>query len=37
MGNANTPDLTRGCPAGDLENGGMIQGRVGDEDVILAR
>ena len=37
MGSINTPDLTKGFPVLDLENGGMIQGRVGDEDVILAR
>lgn len=37
MGNTNAPDFTNGFPAGHLQNGGMIQGRVGEEDVILAR
>jgi NADPH-dependent 2,4-dienoyl-CoA reductase/sulfur reductase-like enzyme/nitrite reductase/ring-hydroxylating ferredoxin subunit len=37
MGSTNTPDFTKGFPVDDLQNGGMIQGRVGDEDVILAR
>ena len=32
-----TPDFTKGFPVDDLQNGGMIQGRAGDEDVILAR
>src|SRR6516225_1087954 len=35
--NTNPPDLATGYPAGDLQDGRMIQGRVGDEDVILAR
>lgn len=37
MGSTNTPDLTKGFPVDDLQNDGMIQGRVGEEDVILAR
>ena len=37
MGSINTPDFTKGFPVDDLQNGGMIQGKVGDEDVILAR
>jgi len=37
MGNPNTPDFTEGFPVDELQTGGMIQGRVGDEDVILAR
>jgi len=37
MGSTSTPDFTKGFPVDDLQNGGMIQGRVGDEDVILAR
>jgi NADPH-dependent 2,4-dienoyl-CoA reductase/sulfur reductase-like enzyme/nitrite reductase/ring-hydroxylating ferredoxin subunit len=37
MASTNTPDLTKGFPADGLQNGGMIQGKVGDEDVILAR
>ena len=37
MGSTNSPDFTKGVRADDLQNGGMIQGRVGDEDVILAR
>ena len=37
MGNTDNPDFTKGFPLNDLENGGMIQGRVGDEDVILVR
>jgi apoptosis-inducing factor 3 len=37
MGSTNTPDFTRGFPVDELQNGGMIQGRLGDEDVILAR
>ena len=32
-----TPDFTTGFPADNLPNGGMIQGRVGEEDAILAR
>jgi NADPH-dependent 2,4-dienoyl-CoA reductase/sulfur reductase-like enzyme/nitrite reductase/ring-hydroxylating ferredoxin subunit len=37
MGSTNTPDFTTGFAIEDLKNGEMIQGRVGDEDVILAR
>ena len=37
MASTNAPDFTKGFPADDLQNGGMIQCRVGDEDVILAR
>src|SRR5215470_7685366 len=32
-----TPDFTKGFPVDDLRNGQMIQGKAGDEDVILAR
>jgi NADPH-dependent 2,4-dienoyl-CoA reductase/sulfur reductase-like enzyme/nitrite reductase/ring-hydroxylating ferredoxin subunit len=35
--NAAKPDLTQGVPLDGLADGGMIVGRVGDEDVILAR
>jgi NADPH-dependent 2,4-dienoyl-CoA reductase/sulfur reductase-like enzyme/nitrite reductase/ring-hydroxylating ferredoxin subunit len=37
MESASAPDLTTGFPANSLQNGAMIQGKVGDEDVILAR
>lgn len=37
MGSTTTPDFTKGFSVDDLQNGGMIQGKVGDEDVILAR
>ena len=37
MENRNTVDFTKGFPVDDLQNGGMIQGKVGDDDVILAR
>src|SRR5215472_18646634 len=37
MGNTNTPDFTKGFSVEDLHNGGMVQGKVEDEDVILAR
>ena len=37
MDSTNTPNFTKGFPVDDLQNGGMIQGRAGDEDVILAR
>jgi NADPH-dependent 2,4-dienoyl-CoA reductase/sulfur reductase-like enzyme/nitrite reductase/ring-hydroxylating ferredoxin subunit len=37
MESASTPDLTNGFQVDHLKNGEMIQGRVGDEDVILAR
>jgi NADPH-dependent 2,4-dienoyl-CoA reductase/sulfur reductase-like enzyme/nitrite reductase/ring-hydroxylating ferredoxin subunit len=32
-----TIDLSKGIPASTLSDGGMIQGRVGDDDVVLAR
>lgn len=31
------PDLAEGVPIGDLKDGGMISGRVGEEAVLLAR
>src|SRR5882724_8159005 len=31
------PDLTRGVPVGDVADGGMLGGHVGDEAVLLAR
>src|SRR5215472_6234426 len=31
------PDLTNGIPEGDLADGGMLVGQVGDEAVLLAR
>jgi len=37
MGSTNIPDLTSGFPVDNLPIGGMIQGKVGDDDVILAR
>jgi NADPH-dependent 2,4-dienoyl-CoA reductase/sulfur reductase-like enzyme/nitrite reductase/ring-hydroxylating ferredoxin subunit len=37
MENANVADLTKGFPVERLQNGAMIQGKVGDDDVILAR
>jgi nitrite reductase/ring-hydroxylating ferredoxin subunit len=37
MGSTNTPDFANGFAAEDLQNGGMIQGSIGGEDVILAR
>jgi apoptosis-inducing factor 3 len=37
MGSTNTPDFAKGFPVDDLQNDGMIQGRLGDENVILAR
>jgi NADPH-dependent 2,4-dienoyl-CoA reductase/sulfur reductase-like enzyme/nitrite reductase/ring-hydroxylating ferredoxin subunit len=37
MGSSDTPDFTKGFPADDLQNGQMVQGKVGDDDVILAR
>lgn len=37
MATTNTPDLTKGFPSDDLRDGAMIQGKVGDDDVILAR
>jgi hypothetical protein len=32
MGSINTPDFTKGFPVDDLQNDGMIQGKVGNED-----
>lgn len=37
MEDTTIPDLTTGFPVGDLNDGAMIQGKVGEEDVILAR
>jgi len=37
MGSSDTPDFTKGFLVDDLQDGRMIQGRVGDEDVLLAR
>ena len=37
MENAKPPDLTQGLPADRLRDGEMLQGKVGEEDVILAR
>jgi NADPH-dependent 2,4-dienoyl-CoA reductase/sulfur reductase-like enzyme/nitrite reductase/ring-hydroxylating ferredoxin subunit len=37
MEDTNTPDLTKGFPVRDWNDGAMIQGKVGEEDVILAR
>jgi len=37
MQNKTIPDLTRGIPVDGLDDGGIIQGGVGDEDVILTR
>jgi len=37
MGSNDNPDFTKGFPVDDLQNGRMIQGKVGDDDVILAR
>lgn len=37
MENTNPPDLSEGIPADRLQNGQLLQGKVGDEDVILAR
>src|SRR4029078_5800319 len=31
------PDLTQGVPLGDVPDGGMIAGHIGDEAVLLAR
>ena len=31
------PDLTNGIPEGDLADGAMLVGRVGDEAVLVAR
>ena len=37
MENTNVPDFASGFPINALQDGAMIQGKVGDEDVILAR
>ena len=37
MENTKNVDLTKGFPLDGLQNGAMIQGKVGDDDVILAR
>ena len=37
MEDTSTSDLTKGFPVADLKDGAMIQGKVGEEDVILAR
>jgi apoptosis-inducing factor 3 len=37
MENTNIPDFTKGFPVDGLQDGAMIQGKVGEEDVILAR
>jgi len=37
MENTKNVDLTKGFPVDGLQNGAMIQGKVGDDDVILAR
>ena len=31
------PDLARGVPLGDVPDGGMVGGHVGDDAVLLAR
>jgi hypothetical protein len=31
------PDLARGVPLGDVADGGMVGGHVGDDAVLLAR
>src|SRR5262249_40696345 len=31
------PDLARGVPLGDVADGGMVSGHVGDDAVLLAR
>lgn len=33
----NQPDLTKGIPAGDVADGGMLLGRVGEDEVLLVR
>src|SRR6516225_1421828 len=33
----NGPDLARGVPLGDVADGGVVGGRVGDDAVLLAR
>ena len=35
--NSATPDLAAGIPVGSLSNGRMLVGRVGEDDVLLAR
>jgi apoptosis-inducing factor 3 len=37
MENTSIPDSSKGFPVADLQDGGMIQGKVGDQDVILVR
>lgn len=37
MENTNIPDLSKGYPIDGLRDGGMVQVKVGDDDVILAR
>jgi apoptosis-inducing factor 3 len=37
MERTNSPDFTKGFPVDDLQNGRMVQGKVEDDDVILAR
>jgi nitrite reductase/ring-hydroxylating ferredoxin subunit len=37
MESPNTPDFTAGFPVNHLRDGAMIQGRVGVEEVVLAR
>lgn len=37
MENVNIPDLSQGFPANALQDRGMVQGKVGEEDVIVAR
>ena len=31
------PDLTKGVPAADIPEGGMLVGQVGDDEVLVAR
>lgn len=37
MENPTSPDFENGIPIGQIPDGAMIQGKVGDEDVIVAR
>jgi len=37
MENTNLPDFTKGFPIADLRDGEIVQGKVGEDDVILAR
>lgn len=37
MPTTNVPDLTKGFPSDGIPDDGMIQGKVGDDDVVLAR